>query len=45
MILAKGSLSYDLAMTVNYDHSHSFIVLATVITTANYDRIMKVKLL
>ncbi len=39
MILAKGSLSYDLAMIVNYNPKHSFIVLATVITIVNYDRI------
>jgi hypothetical protein len=38
MILAKGSLSYDLAMIINYDCNHSFIVLATVITIINYDR-------
>ncbi len=37
MILAKGSLSYDLAMIVNNNHNHSFIVLATVITIVNYD--------
>ncbi len=28
----------DLAMIVNYNHNHSFIVLATVITIVNYDR-------
>jgi hypothetical protein len=38
MILAKGNLSYDLAMIINYDHNHSFIVLATVIMIVNYDR-------
>jgi hypothetical protein len=32
MFLDKGSLKYDLAMIVNYDRNHSFIVLATVIT-------------
>jgi hypothetical protein len=37
MILAKGSLSYDLAMIINYACNHSFIVLATVIVIVNYD--------
>jgi hypothetical protein len=25
-------------MIINYEHNHSFIVLATVITIVNYDR-------
>jgi hypothetical protein len=37
MILAKGSLSYDLAMIVNNDCNHSFKLLATVIAHVNYD--------
>ncbi len=37
MIVAKASLSYDLAMIVNYGHNHSFIVQATGITIINYD--------
>ncbi len=32
-ILANGN---DLAMIINYDHNHSFIVLASVITIVNY---------
>jgi hypothetical protein len=35
MILANAN---DLAMIVNYDCNHSFIVLATVITIINYVR-------
>jgi hypothetical protein len=38
MTLAKGSLSEDLAMIINYNRNNSFIVLATVITIVNYDR-------
>jgi hypothetical protein len=34
MILANAN---DLAMVINYDRNHSFIVLATVITIVNYD--------
>jgi hypothetical protein len=34
MILANAN---DLAMIVNYDRNHGFIVLATVITIVNYD--------
>jgi hypothetical protein len=33
MILANAD---DLAMITSYNHNHSFIVLATVITTVNY---------
>ncbi len=32
-----GSLSYDLAMIINYDCNNSFIVLATIIMIVNYD--------
>jgi len=35
MILANAN---DLAMIINYDHNHSFIVLATVIMIINYNR-------
>jgi len=35
MILANAN---DLAMIINYDRNHSFIILATVITIVNYDR-------
>jgi hypothetical protein len=34
MILANAN---DLAMIINYDHNHSFIVLATVIMIVNYN--------
>jgi hypothetical protein len=34
MILANAN---DLAMIINYNLNHSFIVLATVITIVNYD--------
>jgi hypothetical protein len=34
MILA---IANDLAMIINYDRNHSFIVLTTVITIVNYD--------
>jgi hypothetical protein len=34
MILTNAN---DLAKIINYDHNHSFIVLATVITIVNYD--------
>jgi hypothetical protein len=35
MILANAN---DLALIINYDRNHSFIILATVITIINYDR-------
>jgi hypothetical protein len=35
MILANAN---DLAIIVNYNHNHSLIVQATVITIVNYDR-------
>ncbi len=35
MILANAD---DLAMIINYDRNHSFIVLATVIMIVNYGR-------
>jgi len=35
MILANAN---DLAMIINCDRNHSFIVLATVITIVSYDR-------
>jgi hypothetical protein len=37
MILANAN---DLAMIINYDCNHSFIVLATVIMMVNYNRKM-----